>query len=106
MPITIEQFTAKLIRLNTDYPGMGGASSAIMGAHGTHSDIISNLHAQIAAFAGEYVKKSPDQQRLTRLQGEIEGSLRALQLISAISEDSLDALLTELHELQQARSTD
>ncbi len=85
--------------LNAGYAGMGGAQAAIAGSRSTETDVITDLRKNALAFAAEYHDVHVNRSTVQQLANNLEGSLRSLHAISAISESTLVALLKELNML-------
>lgn len=100
----INKFVTSLMSINADYPGMGGASAAIIGASGTNGSIINDLRHNTILFASEYSKTDADRNRLEQLARQLEGSLLALKMINAISDERLNQLSADLEMLLKTRS--
>jgi hypothetical protein len=95
----LDSFVKKVMNIDTDYPGMGGASSAIVGGTSTNEDIANDLRKNVIAFAREYSSSSSDKAELMRLSEQLQGSLFALNLVNVISAEKLDELFAELEIL-------
>lgn len=95
----LKQFMDKIAAINSDYAGMGGASAGIMGVASMPVQLVDTLRRDAAAFAAEYTKPKPEKLRVEKLAGQLEGSLRALNLINAISTKRLEELLFDLQRL-------
>lgn len=97
----LQAFLQEVMSLDPGYPGMGGASTAIMGATSTNKDVVLDLRRNAMDFAAEYTKDTPDHQKLAEFAGKLEGSLRSLHLVSSISEQTLQTLLNKLNGFVQ-----
>lgn len=95
----LNRFVEEVIHISAGFAGMGGASSAIIGSSSTNEPLINQLRGRVLAFAAEYVKSQPDKAGLDLLAGQLEGELRSVRLIGAISDAELDGLLKKLHSL-------
>ncbi len=92
----MHEFIEKVMHIDSDYAGMGGASAGILGATGTNGQIGFNVRAQALAFAAEYAKRPCDRKEFAEKASKLEGALRSLRLIDAISDTKLDELVAEL----------
>lgn len=95
----LNRFVEDIMHIDAGYAGMGGASSAIIGAEGTNDQITHSLRRNAIAFATERSKPQPDKKTLAELSRSVEGSLLAIRLFHGISDARLDSLLGELHRL-------
>jgi hypothetical protein len=96
---TLKQFVEDVMGINAGYPGMGTASTAIIGASGTNDAVVHRFRKDVIAFATERAKSTPDQARLDQRAQQLHGSLLSLKLINAISEKRLNELASSLDVL-------
>ena len=97
----LQLFLKDVMSLNAGFSGMGGAQAGVIGSRSTESDVITDLRRNTMAFATEYQNAHANRTSLKKLADNLEGSLRGLYAISAISEATLSALLKELNHLLQ-----
>jgi len=99
----LQEFVEKVMGINVDYAGMGGASAGIIGGSSTNSGVVQELRKNTIAFASEYSKEAGDPTRLDQSAQQLKGSFLALKMINAISEERLDELVSALDSVLKAR---
>ncbi len=104
-PTRLNQFVEQIMKIEAGYAGMGGASSGIVGAFGSGTQMINSLRSNTIAFATAYVQPGKDRKQLTELSEQVEGSLYSIKLINGISDTKFEALVTELHTLLDTATT-
>jgi hypothetical protein len=97
MNSAVNNFLKKIMEINV--ATMGGATAGIIGTSGTGSDVINNLKRTSISFAREYSKQNPSQPELKRLEHQIVGQLRILQLTYTLSEHTVNTIVDELQAL-------
>jgi len=95
----LNTFVERVMRIEADYAGMGGASTGILGATSTSGQIVKDLRAHALAFANEYIKRPSDHEKLIELSRQLEGSLQSVKLVNGISDAKLNELLSDLRAL-------
>lgn len=95
----LHPFIDKVMTLSAGFPGMGGAQAGIIGSRSTETDVVSELRRNALEFAAEYRNVHANRTTLRERARNLEGSLRGLCAISAISEATLHTLLKELNHL-------
>lgn len=105
MPSTtkLDIFIEKIMRVNV--MRMGGAFAGILGFSGADSEIVNNLKKATIAFAHEYSKPAPSQDRLIHLSQEIYGCLNTLQLTYTLSEKEANLLIDDLQILMDGTAS-
>jgi hypothetical protein len=95
----LRQFMEKVMRINLNFAGMGGASAAVFGSSSTNDSLVNELRASALAFAAERAKPQPGSVTLQYTAGQLEGVLRSVHVVGGLSETELDNLIDELHKL-------
>jgi len=104
---SLNTFIAKIMNIHATTAGMGGASAGIFGTTSLGDESVQQLKRVVMAFASEYRKDAKSKATLD-LAKEAEGLLRTLQVVSVITGERCDQLISELHAFleQSAQSPD
>jgi len=95
----LNKFIEQLMKIEPDYAGMSGASAGILGATGTHGQIVNDLRKHAMAFASEYVRQPTCHEEVIKLSHQLEGALESVRLVNGVSDAKLAGLLSDLRTL-------
>jgi predicted amidohydrolase len=95
-------FVGQVMEINATMPGMGSASSGILGMGTSGDKTVYQLKKTVLEFAAEHDKSNPDKALLEDLAGKIEGFIQTLQIFSVVSEERYDQLMKNLQALTQS----
>jgi hypothetical protein len=96
---TIRTFVHQIMDINATFPGIGTASSGVLGTTAPGDQTVFQLKRAVVAFASEYGKSSFDKKLVEKLAREIDGFLQTLQVVSVITDDRYKQLITDLQNL-------
>jgi len=95
----LEHFLEKIMQISVMH--MEGAGAGIIGSSDANSDVVNSLKRSTIAFAQEYRKQEPNQNELKRASEQVSGYLQTLQIINALSENTVAAFIDELGSLME-----
>lgn len=97
----LQNFIKEVMSIDAGHNGLAGGSAGITGVTSANNDLVLSLRRNAMDFATEYSKEAPDHERVAQSAGQLEGSLRALQMVSDLSEAKLKELLAALDNFVQ-----
>jgi hypothetical protein len=103
----LDDFVHRVMDITATTPGMGSASTGILGMSAFGDGTVYDLKTKTVKFATLYrdIKSDPDTSTLISAEKEIEGLLQGLVTVSVISEQDCGLLTTKLQNIMSAIGT-